>query len=166
MRTLITEADITKAEEEIRQVLPQFINAEVVIGIENHGLHKTKQLIQLFDNINSSNLGCCLDTVNSFGALEAPDRVIEDLIPYIVNLHIKDFDIQRIDHQMGFQVIGTPAGSGRLNMNEVILKLNKAKKTPTAILELWTPYSSSVEETIQKEQTWFKQSLDYLQKLL
>ena len=55
-------------------------------------------------------VGICLDTVNSFGSLEGPEVVIETLAPYTVNLHIKDFDIRRTDHNMGFTIFGTPAG--------------------------------------------------------
>jgi L-ribulose-5-phosphate 3-epimerase UlaE len=63
---------------------------------------------------------------------------------------------------MGFEVVGTPAGSGRLDIPRLLQIIKSHGKQPTAILELWTPYTNSVEETIQLEQAWLKQSLDYL----
>jgi 3-oxoisoapionate decarboxylase len=164
-RTLITTPDMEQAKQQFRQVLPEFEKAGVTIAVENHGLHTTSQLIDLFESLNSPNIGSCLDTVNSFSALEAPDKVIQDLVPYIVNLHIKDFEIKRVDHQMGFVVLGTAAGSGRLDIPALLNSIVNSGKNPNAILELWTPYTHSVEETIHKEIDWLNQSLEYLQLL-
>lgn len=165
VRTLITTLDIAEAQWHLAQVMPQFEKAGVCIAIENHGLHKTKQLSTLFDNIGSPMVGCCLDTVNSFSALENPDRVIADLVPYILNLHIKDFDVTRVDHQMGFLVLGTPAGHGKLNIPRLLETVRSQGKNPTAILELWTPFTRTVEETVELENEWFNQSLTYLKTL-
>src|SRR5690606_3569107 len=107
-------------------------------------------------------LGCCMDTVNSFSALDAPDRVISDLMPYLVNLHIKDFDITRIDHQMGFVVLGKPAGYGKLNIPQLFEAMRSNGRKANAILELWPPYQGSVEKTVALENEWLEQSLEYL----
>ncbi len=165
LRTLITVSDVNEAMQHIVQILPAFEKAGVSIAIENHGLHKTWQLAGLFDAIDSPWVGCCLDTVNSFGALENPDRVITELTPYILNLHIKDFEVTRVDHQMGFEVLGTPAGCGKLNINELLQTIRSHGKHPTAILELWTPYTRTIQETVELEDTWFNQSLAYLKAL-
>ncbi len=164
-RTLITEPALDLAAEQLRQVLPSFIDSQVVIAIENHGLHTTKQLTALFEELDSPFVGSCLDTVNSFSALDAPDQVIRDLTPYMVNLHIKDFDITRVDHSMGFSVLGTAAGSGKLNIPDLLAHIQAANKSPNAILELWTPFTDSVEETIRLEQDWADQSIAYLRTL-
>ena len=164
VRTLITMAEIGEAEDDIAKVLPKFAEEGIAIAIENHGLHTTRQLAALFQKFDSPYIGCCLDTVNSFGALECPEQVINDLVPYINNLHIKDFDIKRVKHMMGYEILGTPAGIGRLNIPEVIGKIKGLGKSPSAILELWTPYTNSVEETIKLENKWFKQSLEFLKK--
>ncbi len=165
VRTLITTADIAEAEEQLRCVLPSYEAAGVTIAVENHGLHTTAQLIQLFKNLNSRYIGCCMDTVNSFGALESPELVIDQLLPYTVNLHVKDFDIQRVDHQMGYIVLGTAAGSGRLDIPKLAEKLRSRNKKAHAILELWTPFTETVDKTVELELKWMKQSLDYLKTI-
>lgn len=162
VRTLITTQVMEDAIGELQQVLPHYEQAGICLAIENHGLHTTGQLRDLFDRFPSPYLGCCLDTVNSFGALESPDQVISVLTPYVVNLHIKDFDISRVDHQMGFTVLGTPAGYGKLNIPDVLFTLRSHHKDPTAILEQWVPFTQTVEDTIKLEQNWLRQSLDYL----
>lgn len=165
LRTLITSPDLREPTEQLKQALPKFQAAGVRIAVENHGLHTTRQLVSLFDEIGSGDLGCCLDTVNSFSALDAPGTVIKDLAPYALNLHIKDFYITRADHQMGFMVLGKAAGYGKLNIPAVMEAVRGAGRDPTAILELWTPFASSVETTVQLERQWMTESLDYLRQL-
>ncbi|MBC8081173.1 MAG: sugar phosphate isomerase/epimerase [Gorillibacterium sp.] len=165
VRTLITTSNLHEAEQELREVLPFFEEAGVTLAIENHGMHTTRQLASLFDRLGSPFVGCCLDTVNSFSALDCPKTVIKDLLPYVVNLHLKDFDITRVDHQMGFVVLGKPAGCGKLDIPSLLADLRLAGKSPNVILELWTPFSGSVPETVEQEQLWFRQSLDNLKVL-
>jgi sugar phosphate isomerase/epimerase len=153
---------MVEAERNLKEVLPRYTKEDIVIAIENHGLHTTEQLVTLFKNIDSPYLGSCLDTVNSFGALENPDKVIMNLVPYIKNLHIKDFEIKRHRHQLGFEIIGTPAGKGHLNLDLLFDTINKSGNNPTAILELWTPYTDTLEETVAIEQLWLRESLDFL----
>ncbi|TBL76526.1 sugar phosphate isomerase/epimerase family protein [Paenibacillus thalictri] len=164
LRTIITEPETTVAEAHIREVLPQLEAFGIVLAIENHGLHTTHQLAGLFDRLNSPFAGCCLDTVNSFSALESPDQVIQALLPYVVNLHVKDFEIKRAEHQLGFIVQGAPAGKGRLDIPGLLALLNKLGKQPNVILELWTPYAGTIGETVRLEQAWLEESLDYLKQ--
>lgn len=165
VRTLITTAEIAEAEGQLQCVLPSYEASGVTIAVENHGMHSTRQLMQLFENLNSRYMGCCLDTVNSFGALESPDYVIDQLLPYAVNLHVKDFEIKRVDHQMGYMVLGTAAGYGQLDIPKLAEKLRGQKKNINAILELWTPFTESVDKTVELELKWMQQSLDFLKKI-
>lgn len=156
---------IEEACQLISEVLPEFEAEGICIAVENHERHKVVELLELIKKLNSKYVGICLDTVNSFGALEGPEYVIKTLAPYTVNLHVKDFEIKRFDHMMGFRVTGTPAGSGMLDMKLVSEELSKYGKEVNAILELWTPLTNSVEETIVKERQWAEQSVEYLKQL-
>ena len=69
--------------------------------------------------------GVCLDTVNSFGALEGPAVVVEALAPLAVNLHVKDFVVTRHSSQMGFTVEGRPAGQGSLDVPWLFRELSR-----------------------------------------
>jgi sugar phosphate isomerase/epimerase len=165
-RTIIEESDLTVPELQLREVIPSYASAGVSLAVENHGLHTTDQLTGLFDRLNSPYIGSCLDTVNSFNAVETPDQVMRSLAPYVLNLHIKDFTIIRVDHQMGFVVLGAPAGSGKLNIDRLLEIIHNEHRQPTVILELWTPFTRTVEETVRLEREWFERSLDYLQKII
>ena len=101
------------------EVLPVFAAASVNLALENHGLHTSRELADLLRGIGNPVLGCCLDTVNSFGSLEGPEQVIRNLASHTICLHLKDFVIRRHPHQMGFEILGAPAGQGRLDIRQL-----------------------------------------------
>jgi sugar phosphate isomerase/epimerase len=140
--------------------------AGITLAIENHDRFSVKDLVSILEMLDSSHVGICLDTVNSFGALEGPGAVLGALAPWTVNLHIKDFMVRRADHMMGFVIEGTPAGRGRLDVPWMLEILNSAGRKFNAILELWTPPRKDLNETIQKEAAWAEESIRYLRKHL
>ena len=150
--------------EEIVAILkrwePQAKAKNVVIAVENHDRFTCDKLIAIMDAVDSPFIRICLDTVNSFGALEGPDLVIGKLAPYTVNVHIKDFTVKRLESNLGFIVQGAPAGSGMLNMDLIIN--NPQLCADTVVLELWTPPEATIDETIKKETSWVQQSYNYL----
>jgi sugar phosphate isomerase/epimerase len=149
----------------IGAVLPQFESANVTLAIENHDRFTTRTLAGIITTLASPSVGICLDTVNSFGSLERPEVVIDALAPYTVNLHLKDFDIRRADHNMGFAIFGTPAGQGRLDIPGLIRQLKQHGRCQTAVLELWPAPEQTIDVTIAKERLWLRQSAAYLHSL-
>ena len=153
---------VNEAVDDLKNVIGKFEEEGITIVIENHDKHKVEELIYIIKSVNSNNLKICLDTVNSFGALESPSYVIEKLSPYVGNIHLKDFTIERVAHQMGFSIVGTPAGEGMLDSKSII---ELGVKTDTnIILELWTPYQGTLSGTIKKEEEWAIQSISYIKK--
>jgi sugar phosphate isomerase/epimerase len=146
----------------VADVLADFEDANIILAIENHDRFSAKSLADIIKTLSSNHVGICLDTVNSFGSLEGPEVVIDTLAPYTVNLHIKDFDICRANHNMGFTIFGTPAGQGRLNIPQLIRQLGSYGRCKTGVLELWPSPEASIESTVLKEQDWLRQSADYL----
>lgn len=157
---------IEEAADQIKKVLPQFEDKGIYIAIENHERHKASELVHLIKKLDSPFVGICLDTVNSFGALECPREVIETLAPYTINLHFKDFIIRRLDHKMGFEILGSPAGKGMLDIQFIMDTLGQFEQrlSPNLILELWTPYEKSIEATVKKEERWAEISIKYLKE--
>ena len=90
------------------------------------------------------------------------EEVVRILGPMTVNFHIKDFSIRRVSHMMGFIIEGTPAGKGMLPVEKIVDILDKYQKCQSAILELWTPPEQEIEKTIQKEEKWTLESVQYL----
>lgn len=170
LRVVVDTADDQPAPDEIvvrlREVVPELAKADVVLGVENHDRFTAGTLADIIRRAGSDRVGVCLDTVNSFGALEGPGVVVETLGPLTVNLHVKDFAISRLGHMMGFVIEGRPAGQGRLDVPELLSRLEAHGRCASAILELWTPYQGKVEETVRLERAWLDESVAYLKGLV
>jgi len=168
LRVVVDAANFEPEHDEIieivRGLLPELEATNVILAIENHDRFKAQTLKAILDAIDSPFVGICLDTVNSFGSLEGPEIVVNTLGPYVVNLHIKDFHIGRIDHNMGFLLQGTPAGKGMLDIPWLMNKLNDFGRGYNAILELWPPPENDMEATIRKENAWAEESVQLLRQ--
>jgi len=149
----------------LRRLVPSLTRAGVTLAIENHDRFASAVLAEMVRAATSPRVGVCLDTVNSFGALEGPAAVVETLGPLTVNLHLKDFTVRRADHKMGFAVEGAPAGRGRLDIPWLLRRLQAMGRDPNAILELWVAPEGDIERTVAKELQWAEQSLAYLRPL-
>lgn len=152
--------DFTTTVNRLKKFIPLLEKYNIVMVLENHSTHTTTQLNQIIRGVGSEYLGICLDTVNSFQNLECPDQVINALIGISKNIHIKDFDIVRVNGQLGFSIFGTPAGKGKLNIPDILSRIED--KDISIILELWTPFESDITATIQTEDRWAEESIHYL----
>ena len=161
-----TDPDINQVAAWITQVVPDLEAAGVSLAVENYERHSAKDFAWLIEAVGSRNVGICLDTVNSFGALEGCMEVFDTLAPYTINLHVKDFQIKRVDYQMGFVVTGSSAGDGRLDVAHLLRRLVALHRKPNVILEQWPPFLGNIEDTVANEASWAERSICYLQKTM
>jgi 3-oxoisoapionate decarboxylase len=150
----------------LRPLVSRFADAGVKLALENHDRFPCATLARIVEQLGPDHVGICLDTVNSFGALEGPEVVVSALAPYTLNLHVKDFTIERMSSQMGFVVKGCAAGQGRLNVPWLLDQLRAAGRDVNAILELWTPFSATLEDTLAHEAAWAEESVRYLRRFI
>jgi len=150
----------------LRGALPALERAGVTLAVENHDRFPVATLAAIVQEVGSERVGICLDTVNSLGSLEGPDAVLEVLGPHVVNFHVKDARIERLSHNMGFLVSGTPAGKGMLDLPGMLRRLAELGRAPNVILELWPPPEDDLEATIRKEAAWAEESMPYLRRVL
>ena len=164
IRFVIDDADYHPDPKSVTDVLKDAgsLLDGLILGVENHDRFKARTLRHIIESTGNERIGVCLDTANSLGAGEGIDVVAETLAPLTVNLHIKDFHIERVPYLMGFNVTGRPAGAGMLNVPQLLETLAHRKKCETAILELWTPPQARIEDTVAKEARWASESLKYL----
>jgi len=153
------QAQVAKARW-IREVLPEFEAQGVTLGLENYEKHSCRDLAALVRRLESSHVGICLDTVNSLGALETPEVVVETLAPLTVNLHIKDFAIDRVPQMMGFVVSGVP----RERASWLIPWLLGQMPVGTPCRPFWSSghRCESQSSTIAMEQEWAERGVQYL----
>jgi 3-oxoisoapionate decarboxylase len=160
------EPEVDHVIKIIKGCLDKLEDAGITLAIENHDRLHSTVFREIMESINHPLVGICLDSVNSLGIAEGLESVVENLAPYTVNLHVKDFTIRRLDHKMGFMVEGVPAGRGFLNLPWVLEKLRPWGRCKTSVLELWTPPLDTIEETISREEAWAGESIDYLKQIL
>ena len=169
LRFVIDGAGYEPEPRQVVTIIKSFLRLlekhNIILALENHDRFPSSTFREMMQSINHPSLGICLDSVNSLGIAEGLETVVENLAPYTVNLHVKDFSIKRIDHKMGFIVEGVPAGKGFLDLPSILSKLKPWNKCHSAIIELWTPPEASISQTIEKEDLWAIESIQYLKQI-
>lgn len=150
----------------VRNALPALRSAGIVLGIENHDRFPSVTLRRMIDTLASEHVGVCLDTANSLGAGEGINEVLAHLAPVCVNLHVKDFAIERLSYLMGFTVSGRPLGRGMLPLATVLATVARHGRCGTAVVELWPPPEKNKLDTLAKEVRWAEESIAALRTAL
>ncbi len=170
LRLVIDSAgDEPSPEEAVARLRPlrmEFLDAGVRLAIENHDRFSSATLARMVQALGIEYAGICLDTVNSFGALEGPEVVVEHLGEFTACLHVKDFTIRRPRHNMGFIVEGCAAGHGRLDIPWLLRKLAPVSSPINAILETWVTPGDALEETMARERAWAERGVQYLRRFI
>jgi sugar phosphate isomerase/epimerase len=159
------EPSVDEVIKILKEIIPLLKVNNIRLAIENHDRFKSYEFAKMITETDTEWVGICLDSVNSMGAGEGIEEVVRTLAPFTINLHLKEFVIRRVSHKMGFVVEGLPAGEGMLNIPSLLETIEKTGKCKSAILELWTPPSETLEETIRKEKEWAELSIENLKKL-
>ncbi len=170
LRIVTDMGEFKPAPHEVVEIVKKFRGklekAEITLAIENHDRFTSPVLASIIRSIGSPMVGICLDTVNSFGALEGPALVIDTLGPLAVNLHLKDFTITRVWHSMGFTIEGAAAGEGQLDIPYLLGRLKEFGRDPNAIIESWVTPEAETEDTVRKEQEWAERGFKRLRALI
>ena len=150
----------------ISSLLPNLQEYNVCLAIENHDRFRAKDLEYIIQKTSTEYVGICLDTCNSLGAGEGIHEILPVLMPYTVNLHIKDFSIKRVSNKMGFNVRGAVVGEGMLDIPWLLNECSKYEKCRTVTLELWMEAEKDTDTTIVQEKAWIEKSINYLKKYI
>jgi 3-oxoisoapionate decarboxylase len=168
LRTVLSGAmlgrdEMASAEEAIRRVVSELEGHRVTLALENNEAFSAEQFSELMRSISSPHVGICLDTANSLGRPDPLPIVVHHLAPYTVMLHAKDYDIKRVSTRMGFSVVGRPAGQGRVDFDAVLAELRQQGRNDiSVIIEHWPPFEDDIEATVQLEEMWLGQSVEFL----
>lgn len=158
VRTLIAadrgRQSAEQAAGQLKQVVPEYEKHGIRLAVENYELYSAGEYKTIMQAVNSGSVGICLDTINNFGTLETPDRIVDLLGEYVLNLHFKDFSIGRIDTNLGYRLSGTRPGTGALNAAWLIEKIGAYQRCGTVVLEQWMPFFDDIETTIKTELSW------------
>jgi sugar phosphate isomerase/epimerase len=159
------EPDASTVTGLLKNVVGYLGKKKIKLGIENHDRFKAKELAFIMESVGDKNVGVCLDCANSLGAGEGIDYVSGVLAPYTINLHIKDYKIERLSHKMGFLVQGCPAGKGMTDVPRLLDLLSAHGHCDSAILEQWVVPEGDIDETVDKENRWADEGIHYLKTI-
>lgn len=148
----------------VKPLQSEFQESGITLAFENHDRFPVRALVDIVQRLGPEWTGICLDTANSFGALEGPHIVVQTLAPYTVNLHLKDLIVYRAVHTMSFTIEGRPIGQGMLDIPWILDQVRRYGRDANVILEMWTPPDEVLEDTIRKERQWVEDSVAYLRK--
>jgi sugar phosphate isomerase/epimerase len=153
---------VDNAKTLLQQVIPAFEAAGVTLALETYEQVPSAVLVDLVSGIDSPSLGICSDPANCVAALELPVDVIDRVAPYVVNMHIKDFQFTRQEGWVGFTLVGAPLGEGLLDYDAMIERVNPLPRNISQIIEHWLPWQGSADDTCAMEQQWTEHNLSYL----
>ena len=155
-------APLDEIKTNFRQVLPQFSNAGVRIAVENYEAYSTSDIAAIVREIDNPSLGVCLDLTNSFAAMESADEILENLAPFTISVHLKEFTVERLEYLMGFAFRGKPTGNGVLPLAKIFETLLANSRKANVIVEQWPPFHESLEKTMDMEFEWARQGVEHL----
>ncbi len=168
LRFVVDGPDYKPTTDEVAGIIKNFSKVleskNILLAIENHDRFEARQFESIINEVASPNVGICLDTVNSMGAGEGVETIVNILAPYTFNFHLKEYEVRRVWHKMGFIIEGKPLGQGMLPVKKILEKLTS--KCKSAILEQWTPPEENIEDTVKKEMEWGFQSIQALKELV
>lgn len=156
--------DVGQVIDEVKAVLPELVQNNIVLAIENHDRFASETLREIIFRTSESQVAICLDTANSYGALEGTYETVEQLAPYTINLHIKDISIKRVASKMGFHISGAAAGEGDIDIPRVIRKVKQYSRCVSATLELWSDFEHDIVQTRRNEKEAAKRSIQFLKQ--
>jgi 3-oxoisoapionate decarboxylase len=155
-----TPVDQIKAN--FREVLPEFADAGVRIALENYEAYSTSDIAAIVRAIGNAHLGVCLDLTNSFAAMESADEILENLAPFTISVHLKEFTVERLEYLMGFAFRGKPTGQGVLPLTKIFETLLANSRKANVIVEQWPPFHENLEKTMEMEFEWARQGVEHL----
>ncbi|GAB3756691.1 sugar phosphate isomerase/epimerase family protein [Microlunatus parietis] len=170
VRSMVLPADrdagLAEVEAGLRQVLPRFAEAGIVLALETYEQLPSTDLVALIENVADPALGICLDPANNVAALEHPRDVVERCAPYTKNVHVKDFAFTRTGGWIGFTLEGVPLGTGLLDLDHLLATVDPVGRGITMITEHWLTWRGDYAETARLEGEWTDQTITRMKEHL
>lgn len=123
-------------EEQVRRVkenlLPVVKAAEeigVVIALENHADHRSWEIVDIIQTIDSPALKANFDVGNPLPVGEDMYEAAERMAPYTITVHFKDWKVMPLTF-FGAKIVGAPLGQGVIDLPRILDILEKGVPDP------------------------------------
>ncbi len=154
--------ELDRAEDQLRQVLPNLAEAKITLAIENHGDVTSDELVGLIERLESPRVGICLDVGNPLAVLEDPVFAADKMAPFAVTTHFKDYALEMTNY--GFKVSGCVIGEGVIDLDRIFDIIVARSKLDRLILEIPVEKEMSESASLEKEEEIIKKSVDFVRE--
>ncbi|MFC7406803.1 sugar phosphate isomerase/epimerase family protein [Georgenia alba] len=162
MRTGPEEPPLDEAPAVLAAVAADYGDRGVELALETYEQVPTPVLVRLVREVDHPALGIVLDPGNCVAALEMPADVVAATVPYVKNLHVKDFAFSRRDGWVGFTLAGARLGEGLLDYDDMVAQVRPRERGINQVVEHWLPWTDDIATTCRLERQWAEHNLDYL----
>lgn len=105
----------------------------VNLAVENHQDLASEELIAMCKAIGSERFGITLDTANALATAEEPIDFFKRVMPYVKNVHLKDYWIYWSEE--GYRLVRCPVGQGVIDFVELFKICSEVNPNATMSLE-------------------------------
>ena len=158
------DRQLDQEAKRIRMAIKDHAGPDLIIALENHAGLLASELVTLVQLLDSSQVGVCLDTMNSAALLESPEQTVELLTPLARTVHLKDFHVKSSPRQ--HEIRGTVLGEGVVPFQQLLQEIRLSSKVVSYHIEHYLNPDEADSETLQWEEKAVKQSMDYAVKQL
>ena len=160
----LVDKELDRAFNNLCKMVPELEQAGVVLAIENHGDVTSTELVRLVRELDSPNIGICLDVGNTLCVLEDPVQAVTRMAPFAVSTHFKDYRVSMTND--GCRIYGVALGQGVLDLPTVYRILTEKSRLRRLVIEIPVPACQDEQACLQKEAWAVQASLDYCRRKL
>ncbi|MGI6367079.1 MAG: sugar phosphate isomerase/epimerase family protein [Anaerolineae bacterium] len=164
LRLVLDVPQPSEAQAGLRWLLPQLERAALPLAIENHGEFPAAALAEIVRQLGHPLLGFCADTANNLLLLEPPLQTLTQLAPRALQLHLKDYAVERAP--VGYRITGRQLGEGQLDMAAALACIQPVKRNLDVMLEAWMDPAGDWAETLLREEKWIASAVTRARRLL
>ena len=151
--------------DEVMAAIPLLEKTGVKLALENHTETFADEVLWLIKRINHPLVGACMDTVNSMGVLEQPDKAMEILAPYAFVNHFCDHKLDR--DQFGIRFHGVALGDGDMDCIKMYNLIKEQSPTDRITFEIeWDMGEDTIEVAREKQLDACIRSIKYAREVI
>ncbi len=149
----------------LKAAVPLAEETGVKIAVENHTEALSTEILWVLDQVNSPNVGACIDTVNSLMLGEDPIVAIKNLAPRAFTNHFKDHRIKL--HHYGCKITGVALGDGDIDLKRAFELIRDQSPTNhiNIEVELEAPFND-MQRALRLEREAIERSVRYCREVL
>jgi 3-oxoisoapionate decarboxylase len=106
----------------------------VSIALENHQDLTSEELVAICEDLGSPSIGVNLDAANPLAVVEDPLVFARRVVPYLKNVHLKDYFLYSTPE--GYRLVRSPVGAGVLDVPGLFDLLRREAPEATVSIEL------------------------------